>query len=107
MVHLVRSMWYTSPFPPTRNKTLPSPHKAPKGTDTEVTSAKGRFCAYPTDFKVNLGTPEIYIKVLTFDIKLLKVQLMERIAIKLCLFDWGESFLVRMKQGHFCAYPAP
>ena len=33
--------------PPMRNKRFLGPYKAPKGTDTKVTSAKGRFCAYP------------------------------------------------------------
>ena len=33
--------------PPIRNKTLMGPCKAPEGTNTKVTLAKGHFCAYP------------------------------------------------------------
>ena len=34
--------------PPVRSKTPPGPHPACYGTNTEVTSAKGHFRAYPT-----------------------------------------------------------
>ena len=33
--------------PPIRNDLFMSPYQAPEGTNTKVTSAKGRFCAYP------------------------------------------------------------
>ena len=34
--------------PSIRNKIFLGPYKAPKGTNTKATSAKGHFCAYPT-----------------------------------------------------------
>ena len=34
--------------PPIRNKLFSVPCKAPEGTNTQVASAKGHFCAYPT-----------------------------------------------------------
>ena len=34
--------------PPIRNRTFLGPKKAPEGTNTKVTSARGPFCAYPT-----------------------------------------------------------
>ena len=43
--------------PPFRNQLFMGPCKAPKGTDTKVTSAKGHFCAYPrSDVDVHLFT---------------------------------------------------
>ena len=37
--------------PPTRNQTVMGPWKAPEGTNTKVTSAKGHFCAYPNPYE--------------------------------------------------------
>ena len=36
--------------PTLREQPILVPYKAPKGTNTEVTSAKGHFCAYPNNY---------------------------------------------------------
>ena len=56
-----------------RNKRFMGPCKAPKGSNTKVTLAKGPFCAYPAtlapgDFAVTLSAAVIITVALAFTI---------------------------------------
>ena len=42
-IYIYIEIWYLEDTPPIRNKTFLGPSEAPEGTDTKVTSAKGRF----------------------------------------------------------------
>ena len=69
------------------------PCKAPKGTNTKVTSAEGHFCAYPTE-ALCLTMSSVHEELGLLELRaLVELRLERSLHLEICLFNvcFGES----------------